>query len=261
MRRAPAGHPRLPGAGAGIVDPARATSGIRPAKLHRARDPDRKRQSNARRLLRGAGAGSCCWSGWGQTLRAMGHRAESVVGLSCAAPNLHCLPDVVRVGDCSECAWAGDGDRAMIPEFARFDYAQCSHPFVERHDFRYGHQRYRCRFCHRTFTPASSKHSPASIGRALLPHFLAASKIKPTAQTTGHTCRTVARYFRLLQTARPVPCPCGRPRFHPGRCFKDTNIAGLMLASTSPYRNAGTDGLDIGANVAAVAAAVAAIVW
>ena len=43
--------------------------------------------------------------------------------------------------------------------------------------------------------------------------------------------------------------------------ISNTNITGLALAPTSAYHNAGTDGLDIGANVAAVAAAVGAIVW
>jgi hypothetical protein len=41
----------------------------------------------------------------------------------------------------------------------------------------------------------------------------------------------------------------------------NTNIAGLALTSGSAYHNAGTDGLDIGANIAAVMAAVASIVW
>jgi len=40
-----------------------------------------------------------------------------------------------------------------------------------------------------------------------------------------------------------------------------TNVAGLTLASGSPYQKAGTDGMDIGANVAAVVAAIAAIAW
>jgi hypothetical protein len=38
-------------------------------------------------------------------------------------------------------------------------------------------------------------------------------------------------------------------------------VAGLTLASGSPYQKAGTDGMDIGANVAAVVAAIAAIAW
>ena len=40
-----------------------------------------------------------------------------------------------------------------------------------------------------------------------------------------------------------------------------TNVLGLTLASGSPYQNAGTDGMDIGANVAAVVAALAPIIW
>ncbi len=40
-----------------------------------------------------------------------------------------------------------------------------------------------------------------------------------------------------------------------------TDLSGLALASTSLYHNAGTDGADIGANVAAVAAAISPIQW
>ena len=40
-----------------------------------------------------------------------------------------------------------------------------------------------------------------------------------------------------------------------------TDLSGLALASTSPYHNAGTDGADIGANIAAVAAAISPIQW
>jgi hypothetical protein len=38
-------------------------------------------------------------------------------------------------------------------------------------------------------------------------------------------------------------------------------IGGLALAPTSPYHNAGTDGLDVGANVRAVIAAISSISW
>ena len=44
-------------------------------------------------------------------------------------------------------------------------------------------------------------------------------------------------------------------------CNAGTNLAGCALSSGSPYKDAGTDGMDIGANVAAVVAALAPIVW
>jgi hypothetical protein len=40
-----------------------------------------------------------------------------------------------------------------------------------------------------------------------------------------------------------------------------TDLPGMVLAATSPYHNAGTDGTDIGANIPAILAAVSTITW
>ena len=60
----------------------------------------------------------------------------------------------------------------------------------------------------------------------------------------GQIFRAYVRYFNLVQTNFVLPA---------------ANGGNYQLQNTSPYKNAGTDGKDLGADIAAIQAAIAGV--
>ncbi|HEX2710784.1 MAG TPA: choice-of-anchor D domain-containing protein, partial [Candidatus Acidoferrales bacterium] len=110
-------------------------------------------------------------------------------------------------------------------------------------------------------------------GPAISPGFVFTNTITPNNlygvsgdNLAGNALLTLSTYFPNYVFARNV-LPGGNPASYPANNFFPANLAGVgfvnftggdyTLAASSPYKNAGTDGKDIGADVNALSAATA----
>jgi len=94
------------------------------------------------------------------------------------------------------------------------DYRNCAHAHLWRHGVKAGRQRWVCRMCGRQFHPGGQIRDPIALMAEIAPYYRDGASTKGTARATGHTPRTISRYFRRIQAAGYV---CGGSMSMPKR--------------------------------------------